>query len=378
LLRRFSRRGFSRRLVFVVAIAGVFLVAPNAAGVPGDPTPPVITPVYSPSLPSSGWYRGSVTLSWSVVDPESIILNTSGCEPKTYTTDTPGTLVTCRAESDGGINAGSVRIKVDRTPPTVSAIPERGPDANGWYNHPFNVTFAGSDGTSGLASCSSPTRYGGPDLSVASATGSCSDVAGNTATAALSFKYDATPPTIASVTARTGNREAQISWRASSDTKIVEVLRAPGRNGQGETIVYRGAARGFLDKGLKIGHKYEYRVAGFDDASNTAQQKTAIVATGPLLTPAPGARVTSPPVLVWTPVKKASYYNLQLIRGHKVLSAWPVRPGFRLRRTWTYQGRRYRLRPGLYRWYVWPGFGPLSQARYAKQPLGSSTFVVTK
>ena len=38
----------------------------------------------------------------------------------------------------------------------------------------------------------------------------------------------------------------------------------------------------------------------------------------------------------------ATYYNIQLIySGRKVLSAWPGRPSFRLRRTWLYNGRRY-------------------------------------
>ena len=51
----------------------------------------------------------------------------------------------------------------------------------------------------------------------------------------------------------------------------------------------------------------------------------------------------SPPTLVWAPAKGASYYNVQLIRaGRKVLSAWPTRTSFRLRRTWLYKGRRYR------------------------------------
>ena len=87
----------------------------------------------------------------------------------------------------------------------------------------------------------------------------------------------------------------------------------------------------------------------------------------------------SPPTLVWAPAKGATYYNVQLIRrGRRVLSEWPVRPTFQLRRTWLYKGRRYRLRPGVYRWYVWPGYGRISAARYAKRALGSSSFVVTE
>jgi hypothetical protein len=177
------------------------------------------------------------------------------------------------------------------------------------------------------------------------------------------------------VTAKLGNRSAQVAWRKSTDTRVVEVLRAPGRKGQGETVVYRGSETGFRDTGLLVGRKYEYRVAGVDEAANRAEHKVNLIATGPLLSPVPGERVTSPPKLVWTAVKGAGYYNLQLFRGRKVLSAWPVRSGFQLRRTWVYNGRRYRLRPGVYRWYVWPGRGRISANRYGRL-LGSSTFVV--
>ena len=64
-------------------------------------------------------------------------------------------------------------------------------------------------------------------------------------------------------------------------------------------------------------------------------------------------------------------------RGRRMLSAWPVRPGFKLQRTWIYNGRRYRLRPGVYRWSVWPGIGPISARKFGRL-LGSSTFVVMK
>ena len=83
LLRRPSRR-FFRRLVFVGALAGILLAAPAAGGVPGDPTPPEITPLTTQgTLGSNGWYRTTVTISWDVKDPESIILETNGCGTST-------------------------------------------------------------------------------------------------------------------------------------------------------------------------------------------------------------------------------------------------------------------------------------------------------
>ncbi|HEU6444870.1 MAG TPA: hypothetical protein VFL61_07435 [Gaiellaceae bacterium] len=353
----------------------MLVIPPGAGAVPGDPTPPEITPTIVGTLGAVGWYRSNVTVNWSITDPESIILGTECVLATTLTVDTPGQRLSCRAWSDGGDTTKSVTIKIDKNAPTVSAQADRAPDANGWYNRLLTVSWSGTDATSGMDSCTS-APYAGPDNPAAVLLGSCRDVAGNQAATVLSFKYDATPPTIFSVTAKHGNRSAQLSWRKSADTKTVEVLRAPGRNGQGETAVYRGSATGFRDTGLAVGRKYQYRVIGIDEAANRAERRLNLVGTGALFAPLPGARVTKPPNLVWTPVRGATYYNLQLIRGDKVLSAWPTGPHFRLRRTWTYRGRRHRLRPGVYRWYVWPGLGRISAARYG-QPLGSSTFVVT-
>jgi hypothetical protein len=94
--------------------------------------------------------------------------------------------------------------------------------------------------------------------------------------------------------------------------------------------------------------------------------------------PAAGARLTSPPLLAWTQVPKATYYNVQLYRdGRKILTAWPTGTSFRIQSSWTYAGRTYRLTPGSYRWYVWPGLGPRSANRYGKL-LGARSFAVIR
>jgi hypothetical protein len=322
-----------------------------------------------------GWYTSNVTVNWTVTDPESTILFSSGCNATTLAGDTPGTKLTCTASSDGGESIVSKTIKLDKTAPAVTSAPDRQADSNGWFTRPVTISFTGTDATAGIESCSS-VRYAGPDNGNALAFGSCRDKAGNSAGAAFSFRYDTTAPTVGALRAAVGNRTAQLTWSASGDTRFVEVARAPGRNGEAETIVYRGSETSMRDTGLTVGREYRYRVSGFDDAGNRVDQTATLIATGALLSPAPGARVSSPPTLEWTPVKRATYYNLQLIRGRKVLSAWPVRARFQLRRTWVYRGRRYRLRPGVYRWYVWPGFGRRSANDYGRR-LGSSTFVVS-
>jgi hypothetical protein len=376
LLRRTGRRGYSRRLVFAGALAVILVVAPGASGLS---TAVNVAVTITGTSGSNGWYRSNVTVSWETTGETG----DEGCQTQTLIVDTPGTKITCRAWNDTPPGppieeevTKSVTIKLDKTAPAMAGAADRSPDANGWYNHGLTVAFSGTDATSGLASCSS-ARYDGPDNATALIAGSCSDNAGNAAGSSFAFKYDATPPSLFSVTAKRGNRSAELTWRMSTDTQVIEVLRAPGRNGQGETVVYRGDATGYRDTGLVVGRKYEYRVAGIDAAANRTERKIEFLATGALLYPAAAERVTSPPNLAWTRVKGASYYNLQLVRGRKVLSAWPLRTNFRLRRTWTYRGRRYRLRPGVYRWYVWPGFGRISAARYGRL-LGSSTFVVAK
>jgi hypothetical protein len=81
--------------------------------------------------------------------------------------------------------------------------------------------------------------------------------------------------------------------------------------------------------------------------------------------------------LLWAPVPKATFYNVQLYSTTaKMLSAWPGKAKLTLSRRWSYNGRRFELRKGLYRWFVWPGFGPRAKGRYG-QLLGQGTFRVS-
>ena len=95
-----------------------------------------------------------------------------------------------------------------------------------------------------------------------------------------------------------------------------------------------------------------------------------------LFAPLAGARVSAPPMLRWRVVPKAKFYNAQVYRsGRKILSVWPSQSRLKMTRSWRHEGRTFRLKPGVYTWYVWPGFGTLARPRFGKL-LGQSSFRV--
>jgi hypothetical protein len=337
-----------------------------------DKTAPAVTASPARSPDANGWYNHPVAFSFSGTDGTSKI---ASCTSGTYSGPDNGNTAVAGSCTDNAGNVGpaSFGLKFDATAPSVAAVPARPPDANGWYNHPVAVGFSGADGTSGIASCSSAT-YSGPDNTNTAVAGSCTDKAGNAAGASLPLKYDATPPKLSKLAAAAGNRRLVLSWVASPDTQLIHVMRASSAHGVKAGLVYSGKGASFRDTRLKVGARYRYTVTAIDQAGNSVAKTLAVTATGPLLAPTPAQTVSRPPLLRWIPVKGAGYYNLQLVRGKKILSAWPATNHFRVPRSWIFEGHRYRLHRGVYRWYVWPGFGTFSSNKYGSV-LGGSSFV---
>jgi hypothetical protein len=140
--------------------------------------------------------------------------------------------------------------------------------------------------------------------------------------------------------------------------------------------VYTGRGTRYIDRKLSNNVAFRYTLTTVDAAGNRSDgvAATATPHTIYLVSPGDGTRVTAPPTLLWVPMSKATYYNVQLFRGStKVLSAWPSRNQFRVSKRWRYRGRGYRLQAGTYRWYVWPGLGPRRAAKYGPV-LGQSSF----
>ena len=185
------------------------------------------------------------------------------------------------------------------------------------------------------------------------------------------------PQAVSNFTVNPGDRRVVVVWKLpAGDSLHVELLRAIG--GGSPKTIYSGTSLSFADTRLINGRRYSYSIVVVDADGNRSDSvsKNATPNALPLVAPAAGARVTSPPTLRWVPAAKATYYNVQLFRNnHKILSIWPGSNRVTLKQHWVFGGRAFTLSAGQYRWYVWPGFGPHRDRKYGKV-LGSSTFQV--
>lgn len=166
-----------------------------------DVTVPVVGYTLSPAAADgdNGWYRTAVTLDWTVTEtdsPSSLVL--TGCEDTTVTDDQAATEYTCEATSAGGTSdPASVTLKKDGAAPdapTVTALPA--PNAAGWNNTDVTVSFTanGDNGPSGVADCTDAVLVD-TETDSRSVSGTCTDAAGNTSSAAATtVKLDKTAP----------------------------------------------------------------------------------------------------------------------------------------------------------------------------------------
>jgi hypothetical protein len=336
-----------------------------------ESSPPTVTATPARASDSNGWYRQPVAVTFK----GTAISGPVTCAPATATYNGPdsrmATVSSTCTDPLGKSSLASLALSYDATPPTVSVKPSRRPDHHGWYNHPVAFSFRGTDATSGLAGCTN-TTYAGPDSATAAAIGSCTDQAGNVATLSVPLRYDATPPCLSANTTP-GDGLVFVHWHGCVRMKIV---RSPGLGRKKPSVVERGNGGTFKDTRVRNGIRYSYTITGEDQAGNVATATVTVVPGPRLLSPAPNAHLTAPPVLSWTAKLGATYYNVQLYRGRRrILNAWPAHAIFGLPSTWTFAHHHYRLKPGVYRWYIWPGIGPRSADRYGPA-IGSGTFVI--
>jgi hypothetical protein len=356
-----------------------------------DATAPSATASPTRGPDSNGWYNRALTVKFSGGDALSGL---AGCTPdKTYAGPDSGVGSVSGSCTDaaGNSTSASFGFQYDATAPSVEAKPDRKPNRKGWYNRAVKVAFVGSDATSGVKSCAPDVMYGGPDIDHGAVAGTCTDHAANTsAAAAYELRFDSKAPALWRFRAgKVRGGGVLLRWKAGRDATGFVLERKPGLDGARSSTLHTGPELKFVDRRVTEGVRYLYKLTAYDEAGNPelkglrfrpegVARPTETVQRPALTTPLDGARVSTPPLLDWNPVPRATYYNVQLFRnGKKVLTAWPTSTSFRLARTWRFDGRRQTLLPGRYRWYVWPGFGSRSDGDYGK-PVGTRTFVVTR
>jgi hypothetical protein len=367
-----------------------------------DRTPPVVTSASAArGTDANGWYNNPVPIVVNGTDATSGVADCPASEvyagPDSATASLP---LTCSDTAGNVSDPFPFALKYDATPPQLTGAAERPPDHAGWFTRPVRFELAASDATSGLGTCPSAVTYAGPDSEAASVTATCADQAGNQAHRTFVIKFDATPPPIVRFTATPGDDVVRLTWTTTADAVSAELLRTPGVGGEPASVVFAGRASAFRDARVANGVGYLYRLRLADAAGNESRRTLGAVPRPPspddpdgsplppslggkagrLLFPPRNGVVSArrPPRLKWTAVRRARYYNVQLFRGvRKVLTAWPHRPRYQLRRRWTFQGKTQRLRPGRYRWYVWPGYGRPERANYGNL-LGRRAFRVRR
>jgi hypothetical protein len=159
-----------------------------------DRTPPSITAVVSPSPNLAGWNNTDVTVTFTCSDAGSGVATCPG--PVQVTTEGANQVITGTAtDIAGNTTTTSVTLKIDKTPPVITANVSPQPNANGWNTSLVTVTFQCSDSGSGIVSCPGPqtvSTEGANQL----VSGTATDAAGNTSSASATISLETSSPRI--------------------------------------------------------------------------------------------------------------------------------------------------------------------------------------
>jgi hypothetical protein len=176
-------------------------------------TPPTITgPTITGTLGNNNWYTSNVGISW-VTSGGTVLPNT--CTNATISSDTAGTTQVCKVYSTGGMTSQSVTIKRDATAPNIAFNNINGTaGTNGWYTSNVTVNWNCTDALSGsMGNASQAVNTEGASQS---ATGTCTDNAGNTVTnQQAGIKIDKTAPTGVALNVTSGTLGAN-GWYTTS------------------------------------------------------------------------------------------------------------------------------------------------------------------
>jgi hypothetical protein len=95
----------------------------------------------------------------------------------------------------GNSASTSASVNLDKTPPTIAAAVSPAPNAAGWNKSAVTVTYSCSDALSGVATCPQAQTIASEGANQ-NASGTATDIAGNTANSSTTINLDETPPSL--------------------------------------------------------------------------------------------------------------------------------------------------------------------------------------
>jgi hypothetical protein len=359
-----------------------------------DTTPPVLAPHEDVLAAQESAVGASVTYDPPAVTDNGDAAPVVNCVPASGSTFPIGaTPVTCSAE-DGSGNTSSAQFDVIVQQGPIPSAPvvesdvatlTRRTTAEFTFSIPAGLTAECRLDSSAEAGSFGPCQTAGSQAYTGLADGNylftlrVTNSIGNVDETTRAWTVDTVPPmAVLGLKTRFGNGWIKLLWNKATDVDYSHVTIWRKRVGatSWKRLGTRSARSTFLDQPVPNDVRFEYSLRSFDFAGNRSSASKVIGRASRILSPRYGAVLSSPPLIDWTPVRNATYFNMQLWRdGRKILSVWPAESSYRLRATWTFGGKQYALRQARYRVYVWPGFGAKSAVDYGGL-LGWTAFTV--
>ncbi|MCU1382349.1 MAG: Neogenin [Acidobacteria bacterium] len=234
---------------------------------------PTISATVTPPANADGWHRGDVVVTFVCAGGSGAL---SCPAPVTVTTEGANQVIARSVTDAAGHSASAaVTLNIDRSAPVVTATASPAANAAGWHRGNVVVSFACRDALSGVASCPAPitdsSETGGQ------ITGTVTDRAGNTATAALLVKIDRAPPTIVITTPADG-ASVETSSTVVSGT-IVDSLSGIASAACGDASATVTAGGAFTCPAVLIDGQNALAVSAIDAAGNVATSQLSVTLT---------------------------------------------------------------------------------------------------
>ena len=330
---------------------------------------------------ANGWYNHPVSIAFSGTDAD--LRDRLAARAPTTAAATAArrrSVGTCTDVAGNTSAPAEVGFQYDATPPAVTPTPDAHPTTRAWYRKPFSVSFGGSgrhlrDRVLHRARALHRARTARRRPSKGSCRDACRQLGGDDASRSSTTRR---APKLAEAERRHADQGvdhdrvvAGARRRVDADRPLRRARRAP-RRARSST---RGKARRFVDKSVQAGQPLSLSAGRRDLAGNISGRIATAGPLAPLYRPAAGAAVRGAAAARagrTSPARSSTTCSCSGT-GSRCSAAGrggeaPARP-----RRGSYGGKRQRLVPGSYRWYVWGARGTRERPTYGRV-LGSSTF----